>query len=150
MLRRHPVPCRRPRVATAGLAALAAACQGCAAQLKDDEWSWLWFAAPLLSCLAVGLLWAFLRRLRQLRVWDLRLDSASPSPLSLAVPVGLAAVVVAVGFAIYNLSLAGMEPRQKAVNIVLWLLGTVLGGGGGFWIGIRAAERRAAGGEEHV
>lgn len=122
---------------------------GCSAQLRDDQWSLLWLLAPLGGYALAGLLWASRYRRRQLRQWDLRVQPSSPAYLGASIPLVSVAAAVLVAFSIFNFTLADMDPRQRLINVGLWLVGTVFGGLSGFLAGIRWAEKRAAGGEKH-
>jgi hypothetical protein len=52
----------------------------------------------------------------------------------------IAAATLGVAFTVYNVFLEGMDPRQKLLNIGLWLLGTLVGVALSLYLGPRMAE----------
>ena len=108
--------------------------------LTSDEWTWLWGTVPFLLFAVGGFSYAYYRRRRQLDSWDLRESPEEPSYLPIVVRIWSAAAAFGVAFAIYNVLLQGMDPRQKLVNIGLWLLGTLIGAALALYLGPRMAE----------
>jgi hypothetical protein len=95
---------------------------------------------PFLLFAAGGLSYAYYRRRGQLEDWDLREAPEEPSYQPIVVRIWSAAAVLAVAFGVYNVFLKGMDPRQKLVNIGLWLLGTLIGAALALYLGPRMAE----------
>lgn len=138
-LRLHISICSRRRIVFLFAGALFAVGCGGGNPVTSDQWTWLWFAVPFLAFGIAGGFIVYYRRLSQLENWDLRVEPREPSPRRIILWMWGTAGATILLFTTYNLLLS-MDGDQKLSNIVLWLLGTVVGVALALFLGLRRAE----------
>ena len=118
---------------------LLAACEQIDSTLIDDR-ALVWLVGSLLGIGLVGGIGVYLAYRRQLQRWNLADSPLAPDPSRERTAMVGGTLVIALGFAIYNLfSDIGIPPDQQWANILAWAGGSVLGGFGGFMAGRRLA-----------
>lgn len=118
---------------------LLAGCEQINSTLIDDR-TLVWLLVSLASIGLVGGLGIYLSYRRQLRQWNLADSQIAPDPSRGRIVLIGATVVIALGFALYNLfSDVGIPPDQQWANIFGWSGGSVLGAIGACMAGGRLA-----------
>ncbi len=105
-----------------------------------DDRTFVWLLVALAGIGLIGGLGIYLSYRGQLRGWNLADSQTAPDSSRERTALIIVVVVIAVGFAIYNLfSDVGIPPDQQWANIFGWSAGSVLGGFGAFMAGRRLA-----------
>lgn len=118
---------------------LLAACEQINSTLIDDR-TLVWLLVSLAGIGLVGGLGVYLAYRRQLQSWNLADSPIAPDPSRARNVLIGATVVIALGFALYNLfSDVGIPPDQQWANIFGWSGGSVLGAIGACMAGGRLA-----------
>lgn len=130
------------RISNLALALAAVFFSGCSADefLMSNRWTWLWAVAPLVGIAFLGGAFVLSKRKKQLKNWDLATSPEEPGVMSIMVWLAVAAFVLAIAFAIYNLFLDFIDPAQLALNIGAWVIGSIIGTAVAFLVGLKLAE----------
>lgn len=99
------------------------------------------FLGTVAAFLIAAFLITFVRRRRQLGQWDLEVEPTAPLALAAVHPIFWVAGGVFLLFGVADLTLVE-HGGQKALNLLLFTVGAVIGGFLGGFAGVRLAERR--------
>ncbi len=130
-----------PVDARTSLALAALSLTGCQNFMTSSEYTWMWAATPAAVLLFLGGAWVLTSRRRQLKNWDLATSPSDPSVVPFLVRLAVFALVLLIAFGVYNWLLRDqLAPKQIALNVGAWLIGSVFGSALAFLLGLRLAE----------
>jgi len=134
----------RVRLRRLGALLVAAQLSACSADelLRGDEWIWVWLVTPLVMLLSLGGLYVQQARARQFADWRLDQQPTAPSARPIIVRVVVAASTSVIVFGAYNAWIEFIDPRQLALNVSLWLMGSFAGACGALYLGFKLSEPR--------